>query len=613
MNDVHSRRAPRAPLHRRRCGWAAIPAGQVAFAAMSPRLDVELTSTRPDGTFTWRAAGAKEPRGVVEASRLPNDATVGSVLRVEVTVSLDGTEITSVLPAKGPSKEAERLEVIGPPRREESLVTSTLAPKRKGEGRPRREGRDDRGPRDPRSPRDGERRGDRRERRDGPAGERRERPSREPHERRSRPPIEARPKPKRLRPRRTHRNAVLAELPEEHKPIAEQVLRAGVPGVRAAIEEQNAANRTAGRPEIAGDELVALAERLLPALRVAEWRDRADAALAGIDELDLRDLRSVVVAADGVAKDDETRAIAAGLREALARRVDDEHAKWLEEITSTLADGRVVRALRLSSRPPKAGTVFPTDLADRLTAAASGALTAETAPERYAMVLDAVAFAPVHLKVVPAGKPESPSPELLAAVAKLGARVPQIAEAFGVTPAAPTRKPRRTGGGKLDAKPGPARGAKPSAAKPVPPPPPLPPSPAPAAPPALPAPDIAGAAALPAAPAVAIAALSPPPDAPVAALEAHTAAAESDDRSPTSAPPEPVSSEPVTPEPVSPEPAASDVVASDVVTSDATVAAPVPPVAPDVSVPDAAVAATSPPESADAAASPQEPHDVRGD
>ena len=32
---------------------------------MSRRLEIELTSTREDGTWTWRAAGAKVPKGVV--------------------------------------------------------------------------------------------------------------------------------------------------------------------------------------------------------------------------------------------------------------------------------------------------------------------------------------------------------------------------------------------------------------------------------------------------------------------------------------------------------------------------------------------------------------------
>jgi len=47
---------------------------------MSHRMDVELTSTRNDETFTWRVAGALQPRGVVAATLLPKGAKVGDVL-----------------------------------------------------------------------------------------------------------------------------------------------------------------------------------------------------------------------------------------------------------------------------------------------------------------------------------------------------------------------------------------------------------------------------------------------------------------------------------------------------------------------------------------------------
>ncbi|MCU1350796.1 MAG: hypothetical protein JWM05_5, partial [Acidimicrobiales bacterium] len=166
-------------------------------------------------------------------------------------------------------------------------------------------------------------------------------------------PPPARPKAKRLRAGRAHRNEALQKLAPEERVIAEQVLRGGVPGVRQAVDKQNEQARAEGHPEVKAEPLVAIAERLLPGLRVAEWRDRAEAALTDIDELDLRDLRSVVVAADTSAKDDEARVLAGQLREALGRRVDEEQAAWLADLAAALTEGRVVRALRLSSRPPR--------------------------------------------------------------------------------------------------------------------------------------------------------------------------------------------------------------------------------------------------------------------
>ena len=38
---------------------------------MSRRLEIELTSERPDGTWTWRAAGARQPKGEMDGTLLP--------------------------------------------------------------------------------------------------------------------------------------------------------------------------------------------------------------------------------------------------------------------------------------------------------------------------------------------------------------------------------------------------------------------------------------------------------------------------------------------------------------------------------------------------------------
>jgi hypothetical protein len=410
---------------------------------MPRRIELELTSDRGDGTWTWRAAGAREPRGVLEGSLLPAGSKVGDVHRAEVDIDLDGVSVLAIVPPQQKHRnEPQRIEVIGRPVRDEQLVTSTLTSRDKRDGGPRR----DRGER-------GERDGDRRPPRDGrekrAAKEPREsRPPRERAERRPpRPKVEEPPKPKakRLRPARTHRTALLAELPPEHRPIAEQVLQGDIPAVRTAIDNENQARATKGESPINGSELLAIAERLRPRLRSAEWRDRAEAALADVEELDLRDLRSVVVAADTAARDDDARALAAQLREAVTRRVDEAHAAWLAEVAAALDDGRTVRALRLSSRPPKAGTIFPTELNARLAEAASAALTADAVPARWAIVLDAVAHSPVRLSVKPQSLPTEPAAELLDAVRKLASRVPEIAGLFGIEPTAgrAARGPRK--------------------------------------------------------------------------------------------------------------------------------------------------------------------------
>jgi hypothetical protein len=456
---------------------------------MSRRIDVELTSARDDGTWTWRAAGAKQPKGVVEADLLYPGAKVGDVVRAEADFEIDGITIVSVTPPKGEvRKEPERIEIIGTGR-DAPGVTSSLVPK---SGRDRDRGdRGDRSPRGDRPPRaDRPPRGDRPARADGPPrGDRpprTDRPGR-PDRPERRPRVEERPAPpkaKRLSPANVHRAAVLEALAPEQRPIAEQVLRGGIPAVRQAVEVQNAERKQKGEPEVKAEPLLAMAEELLPRLKAAEWRDRAEAAVKDMDEISLRDLRSVVAGADAVARDDESRLLASSLREAFERRVNKQREDWVAEIGSALDEGRLVRALRLSSRPPDPGSRFPAELAAKLAEAAGAALTPDITPDRWATVLDAVASSPVRRTVKPVGLPAEPGDALLQAAKQASGRVPALAAMLGIDMppppgpargARPPRPPARPGsGGPGSGGPGAGgpRGAVSRSGRPVPPPPP---------------------------------------------------------------------------------------------------------------------------------------------
>ena len=120
---------------------------------MPRRLDVELTSARDDGSWTWRAAGAREPRGVLDGTLLPAGAKVGDQMRAEADFDLDGVTIVSLAPKQEKKRnEPERIEIIGRPQRDDQLVTSTLASRPSGDRRDRRD-RGDRGDRGDRAPR----------------------------------------------------------------------------------------------------------------------------------------------------------------------------------------------------------------------------------------------------------------------------------------------------------------------------------------------------------------------------------------------------------------------------------------------------------------------------
>ena len=407
---------------------------------MSRRIDIELTSQTGDGSWTWRAAGARQPKGTVGAALVPPGETAGAVLRAEVEIGLEGIEIlslTSAKPVRSPEKTEGRIEVKGTPRRAPD-VSVILAP---GSDKRRRD-RDGDGERPDRRP--GGRRTDGEGRRDERGGERPARGGSGPRRPGGRRPGEGDGRPARgerpVAPTSTvHRNSMLAALRPEQIPVAEQLLRGGLQAVRQAIETQNSSNKAAGKPPVAADALLAIADELLPVVRLADWKDRASVAQASGKDYRLRELRAVVAASRTVNLDEEGRTLAKALQESLDQRTTALREEWLARITNALNDGRVQQAVEASIRPPEPGTRCPAELAVRLAAAAGEAMTADLAPEDWMRLLDAVVASPVRRTVKPVGIPDDE-------VAKQAARnaagaVPALAKLLGLR--IPPPPPRR--------------------------------------------------------------------------------------------------------------------------------------------------------------------------
>ena len=406
---------------------------------MPRRIDIELTSALSDGSWTWRKAGALKPKGTVEASILPDGVQVGDELKVEAEQMLDGMEILSVLEFIPDDKPFE-------------AVIETRAKRgrgdRDGDGRgrgrdgDRPRGRDGGRGRDGAAPRG--RDGDKPKReggRDGDKRERTERPKRPHFE--APPEVPQRPKPKRLRPGKARTQEVLAAVPEEQRPIAELALQ-GMSAVRNRVKEENAKLKADGKPEMPEASITKMAEEMLPKLRVADWLDRAEAAQRQMQHLVLRDLRSVVAASDDsmVARDESTRAIAEELKASLVTKQTEEMAHWLEDVDAALTVGRVIRALRLSSQPPKAGVMFPPQLAKRLGEAATASLLPEDSGDRWSAVLEAAAFSPVRALVMPTVPPTTITDDLKKTVLRLGPLLPQIASLIGVEVPKDAKRPK---------------------------------------------------------------------------------------------------------------------------------------------------------------------------
>src|SRR5487761_2644949 len=299
---------------------------------MSRRIDIEITSLQGD-VATWRAAGAKLPKGVLPTSLVPGGPAVGGVYRADVEQYMEGIEVLSVAAPKTASPvdpRNERLELIPTPTKGPDVVVTYAA---KGRG-PRRDSDRHEGGRE-----SSKRPGSRTPAKDRPTRERTGPTTAGPTERGPRPERPARtergPRPERgprterpARPGRpgargerptgpvqppmttTHRNALLATLSPEQLPVAEQLLRGGMPAVRTAIAEQNKNATAQGRPTVDPTTIDRIAEELLNKTNLALWKDRAGGAIGAGRELRLRDLRAVVTSAKTVSLDEASRLVA---------------------------------------------------------------------------------------------------------------------------------------------------------------------------------------------------------------------------------------------------------------------------------------------------------------
>ncbi len=455
---------------------------------MSSKIEVELTSDRQDGTWTWRAAGAKAPKGTLSTALLYQGAKIGDIVKAEVVFAMDGIEVEAVYPPKSKAQPENIITVISKEPRE--LITSNVSKRRGNERRgddarrpPRGEGqRDDRRDRRPRtevkdsggtSERNatsaaGERqrserpRGDRRPPQD--RGPRQERPSgnsasqtapdqrstRTARSQADRPSRQLADRSAKLQVGNRHRIALINSLPEEHRIIAEQLSKGGLSAVRSALAAANDKARSDGKPEAQEGPVLKIAEQLDPQMKLAYWFDRADAINKDVSKVSLRDIRSVVAAAEPLSKDDRVREQAEALKALWKEMSEKTVTDWLKSISDSLDENRLIRALRLASRPPEPTAKFPADLASRLVESTNAAMAADTPPERWLSVMDALSESPIRRQVKPIALPDGATPEQLDIVKQASSRIPALTEMLGISmPPPPRPRPARPGSPKV--------------------------------------------------------------------------------------------------------------------------------------------------------------------
>jgi hypothetical protein len=252
----------------------------------------------------------------------------------------------------------------------------------------------------------------------------------------------------------------MARLPPEQQLIADRLATGGMPAMRKAIADEQERAKAEGRPPVAAESILALAEQLQPDVKSAVWMDRAEAALTHLDDLGLRDLRATVVAA--APRDDAGRDLERQLREGLERRVNKLRSDWEEHLTQALTDGKVLQALRLSARPPEPTARFPAGLIERLVTQVGAAMSAETPPDRWLALLEAAAACPVRRQIKPAGIPEDPSGEVQRKAREAAGRIPALAPMLGMSMPPP---PKPIPGERLG-RPHPARPLRPRPPRP---------------------------------------------------------------------------------------------------------------------------------------------------
>jgi hypothetical protein len=455
---------------------------------MSRRIEIEITSLNGD-VATWRAAGAKLPKGVLNSSLVPGGPVVGNVYRADVEQYMEGIEILSVMAPKTASPvdpRNERLELIptvktgpdvvvtyapkgrggsrrdggdtrregGPSRREGGPGRRESSPGRRESGPGRREGgsaktegsearepstRPDRTKRPPRTPVD----------REATSSTTGERPARGPRTERpsrgARPPRPERPAgPAQPPMTTTHRNSLLATLSPEQLPVAEQLLRGGMPSVRAAVAEQNKNATAQGRPTIDAGTIDRIAEELLGKTNLALWKDRAGGAIGAGRELRLRDLRAVVTSAKTVSLDEEARAQLKELQVSLTARLEHLRTQWNAKLEAAIESKNVKEALELVARPPDMSTRVSADVAAKVVAITSEALNADTDPTLWKEIVALTVDTSIRRNVKPLGIPDDESCKAVA-IHNAGA-IPELAKLLGMKvppPPPPTRITRR--------------------------------------------------------------------------------------------------------------------------------------------------------------------------
>lgn len=364
---------------------------------MSYKINIELTSQRPDGIFTWRVKGAKNPKGVVSPELLPENSSVKDELIAEVEYLMDGVSIIRVdklpEPESNSTKEILRLDGPAPSLEKKAIKNQKKGPRKEAGRRVKEDGdisfKGSRGRRDLTKSRNAKR--------------------------------ESLGK---------NVKEFLESLDPAHQIIARKLLRGGISALKRAIEEQNKKARESNQPELMEEPILKIADELLPRVRKALWLDKCDNLLQREDKAGLKDLRALITSAQ--IEDEKDRELLVRLRSLLADVQKKTQSKFSEELAKEIEQGNLREALELLSSPPDASLVIEKKYTDKLIALCNTKIEELRNKDEFLDLLRLILKSPIRRQIELTKLPQGFTREDLRFLASVSSQIPSLVGLLGI-------------------------------------------------------------------------------------------------------------------------------------------------------------------------------------
>jgi hypothetical protein len=382
---------------------------------MAYRIDIEITSVKDENTFTWRKQGAKQPKGIVDKSLLGSSTKVGDIFKVEIEQSLDGIDIVAVIDSK---KKAQGLNTpvieIGIKKQSDAKVTLT---KVKGKTEKKAAHNKD---------------FDRSHKNQEFKAEYKKRSNSNHEKKRS----------EFLRINWVKTDSFLETLSAQEKPIAELLIKGGMPSVRNAIKVQNEQAKANNLPEVAEAALLAIAEKLMPEVRKMQWLDRANSALEAGSKCPIRELKSLLASVD--LKDETIKTILSQLKGLLKEVVEQQIKNWKEDMTKASEAGDIKRSLELLSSPPDRTATLDSNILEVMVKAVNDKFRSDLDPDNWIELVESLANSTLRTKITIEKIPFDATEATLATAKKYSGFIPSLAPLLGLKIPPPPRISKST-------------------------------------------------------------------------------------------------------------------------------------------------------------------------